>query len=52
MATSSSFSVGATVPWLITRGVAAVRTPEPTSTPTGAMVPVSEVVLPAWRCTW
>ena len=48
-ATSSSFSVGTTLPWLITRGVAAVLTPEPISMPAGTMVPWSEVCDPARR---
>ena len=52
MATSYSFSVGATEPWLITRGVAAVLTPEPISSPTGSTVPVSEEVVPARRRFW
>ena len=34
------------LPWLITRGVPAVRTPEPISMPTGSTVPWSDVCVP------
>ena len=48
-ATSSSFSVGETEPWLITRPVAASFTPEPIWMPVGTRVPASEVVVPTRR---
>src|SRR5829696_4009629 len=49
MARSYSFSVEVRLPWLMTRGVEPVLTPEPTSRPAGSMVPWSEVVVPGRR---
>ena len=41
--------VGDIVPWVMMRGVPAVLTPEPRSTPTGRVLPCSDVCVPMRR---